>query len=105
MVQACAALNVDPPGRRRPLMGHPGRVADGAIQARLAELKMRLLILAGTGDKIVDYEAQSVGLHESVPCTKLRPVEDAGHKVHHIAPIAVAEAIERVAGRTKPAMA
>ena len=76
-----------------------------AIQARLAELKLPLLILAGTGDKIVDYETQSVGLHERVPCTKLRPVEDAGHKVHHIAPIAVAETIERLAGRTKPAMA
>ncbi len=75
-----------------------------AIQARLAELDLPLLIMAGTGDKIVDFKTQSEGLHEKLPRSALHAVTDAGHMVHHIAPIAVAAAIERLAARAMPAL-
>lgn len=68
-----------------------------AIHARLHELRLPMVIMAGTSDKIVDFDTQSAALHGQVPNSALMPVEDAGHMVHHIAPIAVAEVIGRMA--------
>lgn len=94
------------PSQLRAVSADTARMVQGAaaVQARLAELDLPLLIMAGTGDKIVDFETQSEGLHAEVPRSELRPVDGAGHMVHHIAPIAVAEAIQRLAARAMPAL-
>ena len=57
-----------------------------AIQARLSEQRPPMLIMPGTGDTIVDFDTQSATPN----------AQDAGHMVHHIAPIAVPDAIRQL---------
>jgi len=94
------------PSQLRAAAADTARMIQGAaaIHARLVELRLPMLIMAGTGDRIVDFETQSVALHERVPRSDLQGVEEAGHMVHHIAPIAVASAIRRLAGQARPAL-
>ena len=92
------------PSQLRAAGADTARMIQGAagIQEKLGELRVPLVILAGTGDKIVDYETQSAGLHDSVAGSELHPVPGAGHMVHHIAPIAVTEAIQALVARVAP---
>jgi hypothetical protein len=55
---------------------------------------MPIVILAGTGDKIVDFQQQSGRLHDSVPQSDLLPIDGAGHMIHHLVPRQVVEAID-----------
>ena len=60
------------------------------------ELSMPVVIIAGTGDKLVSPEHQSGRLAREVPQSRLHRIEGAGHMVHHTAPQEVAEAIATV---------
>lgn len=93
------------PSQLRATSADTARMIQGAaaIQARLSELALPVVIMAGTGDKIVDFDKQSAALHAQVPGSTLRPVQEAGHMVHHIAPIAVADAIRRLVQPALPA--
>ena len=57
---------------------------------------MPVLILAGSGDKIV-FKRNAERLQASIPDSVLQVVEGAGHMVHHSAPRQVVEAIQQVA--------
>lgn len=94
------------PSQLRAAAADTARMVQGAaaIHKRLAELRLPMLIMAGTGDKIVDFQTQSAALHEMLPRSDLQGVGEAGHMVHHIAPIAVAGAIRRLAGQARPAL-
>lgn len=65
-----------------------------ALNGRYGELLMPVVIVAGDGDKIVDFEQQAVRLHEALPGSELRIVPGAGHMVHHTVPNEVVAAIE-----------
>ncbi len=69
------------------------------MQARYAELRMPLVVMAGTRDEAVDCDSHSRWLHEQVPHSELRLVEGAGHMVHYDAPERAAEAVEAVCDR------
>ena len=61
------------------------------------ELRMPVLIMAGSGDKVV-FKRNAERLHGEIAGSVLRIVEGAGHMVHHSAPRRVVEAILSIAG-------
>ena len=67
------------------------------LRRRYDELSMPVLIMAGSGDKIV-FKRNAERLQASIPGSVLRIVEGAGHMVHHSAPRQVVEGIRSIAG-------
>jgi pimeloyl-ACP methyl ester carboxylesterase len=67
--------------------------AAAALGERLGDLGVPVTIIAGTGDRVVDHQAQSVRLAQEAPASELLLVEDAGHMVHHSAPAKIVAAI------------
>ena len=70
--------------------------AAAAMWRRLRELRAPVVIMAGTGDRVVDFESHAVRLHEELPHADLRLVPEVGHMLHYAVPDQVAEAIESV---------
>ena len=62
---------------------------------RYGEIAMPVAIMAGHGDKIVSNR-QAERLHEAIPGSSLRIIEDVGHMLHHIASRAVTAAVTEV---------
>ena len=60
---------------------------------RHGQLQMPIMILAGTGDRIVATRQQSARLHPELPQSEFRAIEGAGHMIEHTAPEEVADAI------------
>ena len=69
------------------------------LRRRYDELSMPVLIMAGSGDRIV-FKRNAERLQASIPGSVLRIVEGAGHMVHHSAPRQVVEAVRLIAGTT-----
>ncbi len=76
--------------------------AAALLSPRYDELTLPVIILAGDGDKIVDFHRQSETLHERLPHSRLVRIPDAGHMIHHIAPDRVLEAIDLAAEAARP---
>jgi pimeloyl-ACP methyl ester carboxylesterase len=60
------------------------------------DIRVPVFIIAGDGDKAVDYRGHAMRLHYDVPGSQLRILPHTGHMVHHVHPDAVIEAIETV---------
>ena len=73
-----------------------------ALASRHHTLGVPTVILAGTGDRIVDFERQSQRLARRIGHATLMPINGAGHMVHHVAPERVVEAVRRVAKASAP---
>ena len=71
-----------------------------ALATRYDELKMPIVIMAGTGDRLVDFARQSGRLDEVLAESTLVPVEGAGHMIHHSAPKKVIKGINLAASRS-----
>jgi pimeloyl-ACP methyl ester carboxylesterase len=71
--------------------------AAASLRPRYKELAMPVVIVAGTGDRIVTTERQSAQLHADVPHSDFRRIPAAGHMIHHIVPDQVAAAIRAAA--------
>jgi pimeloyl-ACP methyl ester carboxylesterase len=71
-----------------------------ALVGRYGELKMPIVIMAGTGDGLVDFARQSGRLDEALAESTLVPVEGAGHMIHHSAPEKVVDGINLAASRS-----
>jgi pimeloyl-ACP methyl ester carboxylesterase len=70
-----------------------------AAMERYADLsRLKVAILAGTEDRVVDPDRHAVPLHHDVPGSTLHLVPGLGHMLHHGAPELVAEAVEEVGG-------
>jgi len=67
--------------------------AAAALAEQLPDLRLPVTIIAGTGDKIVDHRAQSSRLAGDMAGSELLLIGDAGHMVHHAAPVRIAGAI------------
>jgi pimeloyl-ACP methyl ester carboxylesterase len=65
-----------------------------AIAERYPELRIPIVIMAGRGDRIVDFAGQSARLAAALPNATLIPFDDAGHMIHHAVPEEVVEAVE-----------
>lgn len=75
-------------------------VSAAAIAGRYGELEMPVVIMAGTHDRIVDFERQSQRLAKAVPNAFLISFEDVGHMLHHDIPDKVVEAVELALNRS-----
>ena len=82
------------------------------MREHYAELRMPVMIMAGSEDQVVDVGRHALRLHEQIPHSELQLVPGPGHMVHHAVPEQVAEMIEalfdeaRAAGsRGRPTLA
>src|SRR4051794_32249292 len=71
-----------------------------AMRDHYQDLRMPVVIVAGSEDRVVDVGRHAVRLRERLPHATLRLVPGAGHMVHHAVPGEVAEAAEAVSGRS-----
>jgi pimeloyl-ACP methyl ester carboxylesterase len=74
--------------------------AVAAMQRRYRELRMPVVIMAGTQDRIVDHRKHSVWLHQEIAQSALRLVPGVGHMLHYAAPEQVVDAIEAFSNST-----
>jgi pimeloyl-ACP methyl ester carboxylesterase len=72
-------------------------VAASQLSKLYGEVEMPVVIMAGTDDRFVDTERNSVRLHRELSHSDLILTPGAGHMVHHIAPDEVMEAIDAAA--------
>jgi pimeloyl-ACP methyl ester carboxylesterase len=68
--------------------------AVAAMQHHYRELRMPVVIMAGTKDRMVDHRKHTVRLHEEIAQTALRLVPGVGHMLHYAVPEQVVDAIE-----------
>ncbi len=71
-----------------------------ALASRYGELKMPIIIMAGTEDRIVNFASQSEHLDEVLGQSTLVSFPGAGHMIHHLVPEKVVEAIDLTASRS-----
>lgn len=72
-----------------------------AERRHYSDLKVPVVIIAGAGDQIVDFEAQSARLHGDITHSTLHRLPDAGHMIHQTATDAVMAAIDEAAIRAR----
>jgi pimeloyl-ACP methyl ester carboxylesterase len=65
-----------------------------AMQHHYRELRVPVVIMAGTKDRIVNHRKHTVRLHEEIAQSALRLVPGVGHMLHHAVPEQVVDAIE-----------
>jgi pimeloyl-ACP methyl ester carboxylesterase len=68
-----------------------------ALASRYGELKMPIIIMAGTDDRIVNFASQSEHLDEVLGQSTLVSFPGAGHMIHHLVPERVVQAIDLAA--------
>jgi len=71
-----------------------------ALSSRYGELKMPIIIMAGTEDRIVNFASQSEHLDGVLGQSTLVSFPGAGHMIHHLVPEKVVEAIDLAASRS-----
>jgi pimeloyl-ACP methyl ester carboxylesterase len=64
------------------------------LATRYRRIAVPVVIIAGTGDAMVDTVRQSAALHRRIPRSRFLLIRDAGHMVHHTHPRQVADGIE-----------
>lgn len=79
--------------------------AAASVAGRHDELAMPVAIVAGTGDRLIDPQAQARRLHREIAGSLLRMVPGAGHMVHQTHRAAVLSAIEEVSALADAAQA
>ena len=67
------------------------------FQDEYPNLKMPVVIVAGSEDRLVDTDAQSDRLHRDLPQSRFHRVPQTGHMVHQTATAAVMSAIKEAA--------
>jgi pimeloyl-ACP methyl ester carboxylesterase len=68
-----------------------------AMRDRYGELRLAVVVMAGSDDQVVDVGRHAIRLHEQIPHSELELVPGAGHMAHYAVPQQVAEAVEAVA--------
>lgn len=71
------------------------------VQHHYRELQMPVTIITGADDQIANVGRQSERLHQELPQSEFIALSDLGHMVHHLAPDAVASAVERSAKKPR----
>jgi pimeloyl-ACP methyl ester carboxylesterase len=72
-----------------------------ALAGRYRELRMPTAIVAGPGDRVIDFERHSARLYQALPRSTLRSLPRAGHMIHHNAPEQIAGVIREVVRTTQ----
>ncbi|MDQ9171879.1 alpha/beta hydrolase [Oxalobacteraceae bacterium R-40] len=68
-----------------------------SLRKRYKDLRVPLMILAGSEDRMTYVSKHSQRLHDELPESELRLIAGAGHMVHHVAPDQVMEAVDAAA--------
>jgi pimeloyl-ACP methyl ester carboxylesterase len=74
------------------------------LQHHYRELRMPITIITGADDQIADVGRHSERLHRELPQSEFIALPGLGHMVHHLAPDAVASAVERAAQKAAAAL-
>lgn len=69
-----------------------------AMRKRYRELQMPVVIMAGSGDKVIDPREQSERLHRELVQSDLHLRSGVGHMIHHLVPHEVMAAIDQAVG-------
>lgn len=72
---------------------------------RYAELEVPITVVTGDSDQIVPANENALRFHETVTASRLTILENTGHQIPYTRPYAVLDAIDRVAGVSKSAVA
>jgi pimeloyl-ACP methyl ester carboxylesterase len=72
--------------------------ASRRLSRRYRSLRVPVVILAGSGDRIVDCRLHSGRLHAQLPGSRYRLCEGNGHMLHHQSPREVMRCIDMAAG-------
>jgi pimeloyl-ACP methyl ester carboxylesterase len=71
------------------------------LQHHYRELRMPITIITGADDQIADVGRQSQRLHRELAGSEFITLPGLGHMIHHLAPDAVASAVERAAQKAR----
>ena len=69
------------------------------LQSRYGELSIPVIIMAGTGDKLTNFDRQSSRLHDTIPQSELF-AREGGHMIHYLYPNDVITAINLADSRS-----
>lgn len=86
------------PGQLRATAAETALMVPGAasLVRRYKDLRMPVVIVAGSGDRLVDTTRQSERLHAELPHSEFRRIGGAGHMLEHTAPEQVSKAVREV---------
>jgi pimeloyl-ACP methyl ester carboxylesterase len=70
------------------------------LRQHYRELRVPVTIITGADDQIADVGRQSARLHRELPHSEFITLPGLGHMIHHLAPDAVADTIDRTAQRS-----
>ncbi|MES2355734.1 MAG: alpha/beta hydrolase [Pseudomonadota bacterium] len=84
------------PSQLRASAAESGSMIPAAMDLRrhYRDLKMPVVIMAGTNDRVVKVKRHSVQLHNEIPHSDLRLAPGIGHMIHHFIPQDVNAAID-----------
>lgn len=71
------------------------------LEEHYGELTVPVTIITGADDQISDVGRQSERLHRELPGSEFIALPGLGHMIHHLAPDAVIDAIDRTAQRSR----
>jgi pimeloyl-ACP methyl ester carboxylesterase len=75
--------------------------AAAALEPRYKDIRHPAIIVAGSGDAIIDVNRQSVRLHQTIPGSELYVLPNDGHMVHHHAPLTIVQSIDKLAASAR----
>jgi pimeloyl-ACP methyl ester carboxylesterase len=70
-----------------------------AMQRRYGELRIPVVIMAGTNDRVVDHHRHADQIHREIPQSTLQLVPGVGHMLHYAVAEQVVDAIEASANK------
>jgi pimeloyl-ACP methyl ester carboxylesterase len=70
------------------------------LRQHYRDLRVPVTIITGADDQIADVGRQSARLHRELPHSEFIALPGLGHMIHHLAPDAVADTIDRTAQRS-----
>jgi pimeloyl-ACP methyl ester carboxylesterase len=71
------------------------------LEHHYGELTVPVTIITGADDQVSDVGRQSERLHRELPGSEFIALPGLGHMIHHLAPDAVIDAIDRTAQRSR----
>ena len=71
------------------------------LEHHYGELTMPVTIITGADDQVSDVARQSERLHRELPGSRFIALPGLGHMIHHLAPDAVIDAIDRTAQQSR----
>lgn len=85
------------PGQLRAAAAETALMVPGAasLVRRYKDLHMPVIIVAGSGDRLVDTTQQSGRLHAELPHSEFRRIRGAGHMIEHTAAEQVSKAVRQ----------